>query len=342
MPSNPVSEATSLDHYLDLLQPFLRDVQWTEICVNRPHEVFTENRGGWIRHELSSLTQSYCLHLARLIANFSKQRIDEETPLLAATLPGGERVQIVIPPAVPTGTISITIRKPSTQVFSLDDFEAQGLFADCREATAEDLQPDEEELLALLRQKRYREFISVAVQTRKNLIISGATGSGKTTFTNGLIQAIPTDERIITIEDALELQLPHHPNHVRLLYSRDSQGLSKATARSLIEATLRLKPDRILLSELRSGEAFYFIRNINSGHPGSITTVHANSPRLAFEQLMLLVKESPGGNPLSREDIKSLLRLLVDVIIQFKSVRGRGRLMTEIYYDPYAKRQPLG
>lgn len=342
MHSNPAFEGSSLEHYLDVLQPFLQDRQWTEICINRPHEIFTENRRGWIRHDLSALTPPYCLHLARLIANFSKQRIDEETPLLSATLPGGERVQVVIPPAVPAGTVSMTIRKPSMQVFSLDDFEAQGLFAECREATAEALQPDEEELVTLLRQKHYRDFIAVAVQTRKNIIISGATGSGKTTFTNGLIQAIPTEERILTIEDALELQLPHHPNHVRLLYSRDNQGLSKATARQLIEATLRMKPDRILLSELRSGEAFYFIRNINSGHPGSITTVHANNPRLAFEQLMLLVKESPGGNQLSREDIKSLLRLLVDVIVQFQYVRGRGRLMTEIYYDPYAKRQPLG
>lgn len=333
-------ETTSLDHYLKHINRFLEDDQWTEICINRPGEVFTENAKGWTRFDLPEISQEWCLQLAKLVANYSKQRVEEENPILSATLPTGERIQFVIPPAVPVGTVSITIRKPSNVLFTLDDFQKQGAFDSC--VTAIDgLLPDEERLMELLKEKRYKEFIALAVKTKKNLIISGATGSGKTTLTKSVIQEIPANERLITIEDVLELQLPNHKNHVRLLYSKDSQGLSSATPKTLLESCLRMKPDRILLSELRSEEAFYYIRNVNSGHPGSITTVHANSPKLAFEQLMLLVKESPGGSYLGRDDIKSLLYMLVDVIIQMKYVPGHGRVITEIYYDPHTKRKQM-
>lgn len=334
-------ETSTLDLSLKVLQPFLDDEQWTEICINKPQEVFTENNYGWTRHKIPELTQRWCLNIAKLIANNSNQVIDSERPILSAQLTKGERVQIVIPPAVPEGTTSITIRKPSNVILTLDDIEAQGAFDEVTVKTTEDIHPDEAQLLQLLEAKRIKEFIAEAVRTHKNIIISGATGSGKTTFSKAIIQLIPPEERLITIEDVAELKLPKHLNHVRLIYSKDGQGLSKATPKQLLEACLRMKPDRILLSELRSDEAYYYLRNVNSGHPGSITTVHANSPRLAFEQLMLLVKESPGGSQLSREDIKSLLYMLVDVIIQFKYIRGRGRVVTGIYYDPSAKRQQI-
>src|SRR4029079_15220867 len=126
-----------------------------------------------------------------------------------------------------------------------------------------------------------------------------------------LIQEIPVAERLITIEDAKELVLDQHPNHVRLYYSKDDHGLARGTPRQLLESCLRMKPDRILLAELRSEEAFDYLRNVNSGHPGSITSVHAASAELAFEQLVLLIKQSDGGRELARSDIKSLLYLLV-------------------------------
>ena len=175
----------------------------------------------------------------------------------------------------------------------------------------------------------------LAVRSRKNILVSGPTGSGKTTCTKALIREIPRDERLITIEDAEELVL-EHPNHVRLFYSKDDQGLARVTPKQLLESCLRMKPDRILLAELRAEEAFDYLRNVNSGHPGSITSVHAASAELAFEQLVLLVKQSRAGQELPRSDIKALLYLLVDVVIQF-GVERHERFIKEIWYDPKRK-----
>jgi type IV secretion system protein VirB11 len=146
----------------------------------------------------------------------------------------------------------------------------------------------------------FAEFMRLAVLARKNILVSGPTGSGKTTWTKALIREIPTAERLITIEDAAELALESYPNHVRLYYSEDGQGRSRVTPKELLEACLRLRPDRILLAELWSEEAFYYLRTVASGHPGSITSIHAGSCELAFEQVMLLVRQSPGGQGLSR------------------------------------------
>ena len=127
--------------------------------------------------------------------------------------------------------------------------------------------------------------------------------------------------------------LDGHPNHVRLYYCKDDQGQARVTPKQLLECCLRMKPDRILLAELRSEEAFDYLRNVNSGHPGSITSVHASSAELAFEQLVLLVKQSSAGSGLARRDIKSLLYLLVDVVIQC-SVRAHQRVVSEVWFDP--------
>jgi type IV secretion system protein VirB11 len=178
----------------------------------------------------------------------------------------------------------------------------------------------------------------LAVCSRKNILVSGPTGSGKTTWTKALIREIPSDERLVTIEDAKELVLDRHPNHVRLYYSKDDQGVARVTPKQLLESCLRMKPDRILLAELRAEEAFDYLRNVNSGHPGSITSVHATSAELAFEQLVLLVKQNPGGRELARQDIKSLLYLLIDVVIQF-GVERHERFIKEIWFDPERKRR---
>jgi type IV secretion system protein VirB11 len=182
-----------------------------------------------------------------------------------------------------------------------------------------------------LKAGKWEDFLRAAVRTRKNIIVSGATGSGKTTLTKALLLEIPADERLITLEDASELRLDGHPNSVRLFYSKDEQGLARVTPKKLLEACLRMRPDRVLLAELRSDEAYYYLRNVNSGHPGSITSVHASSAMLAFEQLTLLVKESPGGRDLSREDIKALLHQLVDVVVQCGTY-SRQRVVTEIWW----------
>lgn len=312
----------------------------TEVVVNRPGEAWTEGREGWLRHAMPELTFDHLRMLAKLIATSTQQTISENAPVVSAALPSGERVQAIIPPAVPQGTVSLTIRKPSSLRLTLDDYEASGAFeavdiGDHRRGA------HETELLQLLEAGSIRRFLELAVASRLNIVVSGATGSGKTTIMKTLVDLIPANERLITIEDTPELDIRNQPNHVRLFYSKDGQGVSNATPKLLLESCLRMKPDRILLAELRSDEAFYFIRNVNSGHPGSITSIHATSPRLAIEQLMLLVKESDGGAHLSREDIKQLLYMLVDIVVQFSVVDGRRRV-TGIYYEPDRKRASLG
>src|SRR6202043_3723403 len=176
---------------------------------------------------------------------------------------------------------------------------ASGIFRSTRRAS-ETLDDTESRLLKLLESQDYEAFMRLAVLSRKNILVSGPTGSGNTTWTKALIREIPSEERLITIEDAQELVLDKHPNHVRLFYSKDDQGLSRVPPKQLLESCLRMKPDRILLAELRAEEAFDYLRNVNSGHPGSITSVHAASAELAFEQVVLLVKQNRGGRDLAR------------------------------------------
>jgi type IV secretion system protein VirB11 len=332
-------EGSSLELTLRALRPVLADPEVTEVCINSPQEAFIETRRGWERRSLPFADYDWCRRLAKLVANATRQRIDETSPLLSASLPSGERIQIVLPPATTNDTVAITIRRPSDEVWSVEELARRGIFSRARRSS-DALDDTEQELLKLLSAEQYEAFMRLAVKSRKNILVSGPTGSGKTTWTKALIREIASDERLITIEDAEELVLDRHPNHVRLFYSKDDQGLSRVTPKQLLESCLRMKPDRILLAELRAEEAFDYLRNVNSGHPGSITSVHAASAELAFEQLVLLVKQSQGGSQLAREDIKSLLFLLIDIVIQF-GVERHERFIREIWFDPQRKRRGL-
>jgi type IV secretion system protein VirB11 len=328
-------QLSSLALTLRALRPYLRN-DVTELCINRPGEVFLETRDGWERHTLPFADFHWCYRLAKLIANSTRQRITEESPILSAALPTGERVQVIIPPATTPGCVALTVRRPADTVWSLEEMSKAGIFANARQATAT-LDDTEKTLLQYLAARNYESFMKTAVRARKNIVVSGQTGSGKTTFTKALIGAIPVHERLITIEDAPELVLNNHPNNVRLFYSKGDQGQARVTPRQLLESCLRMRPDRILLAELRSDEAFDYLRNANSGHPGSITSVHASSAELAFEQLALLVKQSRAGGDLPREDIKTLLYTLVDIVVQFSVVHHR-RSVSEVWYEPARKR----
>ena len=330
------SKASSLGLTLRALRPLLADPDVTELCINTPGEAFVETSRGWRRELLPFADFEWCMRLAKLIANSTHQRIDAVSPLLSAALPTGERVQIVIPPATTSGCVAVTIRRPSDSVWSIDDLAERGIFRKTRR-TADVFDESERELARALSVGDYVNFMRLAVTGKKNILVSGPTGSGKTTWTKALIREIPAHERLVTIEDARELQLDRHPNHVRLFYSKDDQGVARVTPKQLLESCLRMRPDRILLAELRAEEAFDYLRNVNSGHPGSITSVHAASAELAFEQLVLLVKQNPGGRDLGRSDIKSLLYLLIDVVIQF-GVEGHSRFVKEIWYDPERRR----
>jgi type IV secretion system protein VirB11 len=333
------TDATALSLNLQALRPLLANPDVMDLCINSPGEAYLETHQGWQRHSIPFADYEWCHRLAKLVANSTQQRVDETSPLLSASLPSGERIQIVMPPATSAGCVAITIRRPSDQLWTIEEMAKSGIFRQTKRSSSAPEKIDAD-LLHLLDAKEYEGFMRLAVVGRKNILVSGPTGSGKTTWTKALIREIPPDERLITIEDARELVLDRHPNHVRLFYSKDDQGLARVTPKQLLESCLRMKPDRILLAELRADEAFDYLRNVNSGHPGSITSVHAASAELAFEQLVLLVKQNQGGRELARRDIKKLLYLLVDVVIQF-GVERHQRFIKEIWFDPALKYQIL-
>ncbi|MBQ0933639.1 P-type DNA transfer ATPase VirB11 [Ideonella sp. 4Y16] len=336
-------DATSVVEFLRPLRAQLDTPGVLEVCVNRPGELLVETVRGWQTVPAAEMTLERCLSLATAVATFCDQQVNAERPLLSATLPSGERIQFVIPPAVSRGTVSITVRKPSQLIKRLDDFEREGLFE--RTARVEhwsgfDLQPFEQELLALKAAGRHAEFLRLAVRKHQTIVVSGKTGSGKTTFMKGLVEEVPRHERLITIQDTAELTLPHHPNVVHLFYSKDAQGTARVTAKSLLEACLRMKPDRIFLAEVRGDECFSFVRLAASGHPGSITSVHAGSCTLALEQMALMIRETGAGGGLAQHEIQRLLGIVIDVIVQFDRDE-RGRFVSEIFYEPRQSRGQL-
>ncbi|MEF7616930.1 P-type DNA transfer ATPase VirB11 [Aquincola sp. MAHUQ-54] len=335
-------DATSVIEFLRPLREQLDADGVLEVCLNRPGELLVETVRGWRTVAAPEMTLERCLSLATAVATYCDQQVNQECPLLSATLPSGERIQFVIPPAVTRGTVSITVRKPSHLIKRLDDFERDGLFertATVTRTASSELLPFEQELVALKEAGRYAEFLRLAVRRHQTIVVSGKTGSGKTTFMKGLVEEVPKHERLITIQDTAELTLPNHPNVVHLFYSKDAQGTAKVTAKSLLEACLRMKPDRIFLAEVRGDECFHFVRLAASGHPGSITSVHAGSCALSLEQMSLMIRESGGGHGLRMNEIKGLLGIVIDVIVQFDRDE-RGRFISELFYEP--RRQRLG
>jgi type IV secretion system protein VirB11 len=331
-------DATSVIEFMRPLRAQLDAPGVLEVCINRPGELLIETISGWKALPAPEMTQERCLSLATAVATYCDQQINQERPLLSATLPTGERIQFVIPPAVTRGTVSITIRKPSHVIKRLDDFERDGLFERTQRTTRDAPVDSFEQQLAELKDAgRYAEFLRLAVRKHQTIVVSGKTGSGKTTFIKGLVEEVPHHERLITIQDTAELTLPNHPNVVHLFYSKDAQGTAKVTAKSLLEACLRMKPDRIFLAEVRGDECFHFVRLAASGHPGSITSVHAGSCALALEQMALMIRESSGGAGLRIDEIKRLLGLVVDVFVQFDRDE-RGRFISEVAYTPRAQR----
>lgn len=324
----------SVWHLLKPVAPWLDDDDVTEIAVNRPGEVWVEARSRWSCHAVPGADLAMLMSLATATATYSSQAISSSTPLLSAALPDGSRIQFVVPPAVEEGRVSFTLRKPARSTMTLADFESSGLFDEVQPIKA-GLSTVDEALVQLLKQGQYASFCRAAVKARKNIVVCGATGSGKTTFMKGLTAEIPLTERLITIEDVRELFLPHK-NAVHLLYSKGGQSQANTSAKSLLESCLRMKPDRILLAELRGDECLYFVRNAASGHPGSITSCHAGSTAMAFEQMAIMIQDSPGGANLTFDTIKRLLQLTIDVIVQFQCVDGR-RSISEIYFDPEVK-----
>jgi type IV secretion system protein VirB11 len=248
-------------------------------------------------------------------------------------------LQICLPPAVLAGTASLTIRKPGQSVTPLSsiagryDAKRWNQWQNRQEARSQDLG----ELLALYDQGDLEGFLKACVHRRLTILLCGATGSGKTTMSKTLIGAIDPDERLITIEDTLELVIPQ-PNHVRLLYSKDDIGLSHVTAEALLQASLRMRPDRLLVQELRDEAAGTYINEVVSGHPGSITSIHGKDAPQAFKKLFSLVKASPHFQTWDDSTLIELLATAVDVIIPFEN-RGNTYAIGEVWLAADAERR---
>lgn len=336
-----LSKDISVRHFLKPFSHLISAAEVTEICVNRPGQIYVEADGGWTLHDAPDVTMKSLMALGVAIATLNESDFSPNCPFLSAVLPDGERIQMVCPPACEPDTLSVTIRKPSMQVRTLASYEASGFFSHVRKISS-DLTPVETLLLGLREKGDYASFLRAAVKANLNVVVAGETGSGKTTLMKALIQEIPTHQRLITIEDVHELHLPNHDNHVHLFYMAEGgagAGKAVSTSASLLRSCMRMKPDRILLAELRGAETFDFISVCASGHGGSITSCHAGSAELTFERLALMVMANEQGRTLPYEVIRKLLYLVVDVVVHVhNSGDGLGRHITELWYDPRAKR----
>ena len=318
----------ALETYLLPFKNIFAEEGVNELMVNKPGEVWIEKAGDQRLEKIPEIDIDHLLGLGRLVAQSTDQKISEETPLLSATLPNGYRIQVVFPPAVEPNLAAFAIRKGSTMHLSLDKYAEMGAFDNT--STKELIDENDAILCDYLKSGNIKEFIRHAVNCKKNIIISGGTSTGKTTFTNAALGEIPQKERLITVEDAREVMLHNHPNRVHLLVSKGGQGRAKVTTQDLIEACLRLRPDRIIVGELRGAEAFSFLRAINTGHPGSISTLHADAPSMALEQLKLMVMQAGLGMP--PEEVKKYILAVVDVVVQLKRGSGGKRYVSEVYF----------
>lgn len=323
----------ALEVYLKPITLLLSKKGINEISINQPNEAWVEKMGDMFRVDLPGYDLKHLKSLSRLIAQSTEQKVSEETPLLSASLPGGYRIQVVFPPACDNNTVVMSIRKKTDLEWDLDTFEEMGMFT--KTTFEETIDESDVVLSKLLKANRIKDFIKQAILTKKNIIVSGGTSTGKTTFVNGCLRTIPKTERLISVEDTREIKLDLHPNRVHLIASRGGQGRAQVSTQSLIEACLRLRPDRIIVGELRGSEAFAFLRGINTGHPGSISTLHADTPQMALQQLKLMVMQA--GLGMEPQDIMDYVTNVIDIVVQLKRGDKGRRFVSEIYFKNFDK-----
>ncbi|RUR10811.1 P-type DNA transfer ATPase VirB11 [Legionella sp. km772] len=312
------------------LQCFLDDEHVSEILINKPQEIYIEREGILQRLDMPELTTQYLRRLFVLLANENKQTLSEGAPILSGNLKDGSRVQLVIPPASLYETLSI--RKFTLKQLSFEDYKEIGFFSRALavgldKPTQED---NESHLLHLYHSQDWLKFISQAIVNKKNIIISGGTSSGKTTFLNSCLGQIPRDERLITLEDTYEIECPH-TNLVRLKALKPTgESIARISMQDLVQATLRLRPDRIIMGEIRGKEIFDFVSACSTGHSGALATIHANNPRVAFMRMAQLYKLNQVAG-MEEADIYKILHEVIDVVVQLQKTT-EGRRLVEVYY----------
>ena len=314
---------------LEPVRVFLARADVVEISINGPGSVWIETLGSAAmeRHSVPELDAYAIRRMAQQVASETKQATNEEMPLLSAAMPHGERFQAVLAPAAPNGG-AVSIRKQVIKKVSLAELKKTGCLDMVRFTGDDEVTDTDRALMELHKERDVEGFLRLAVRERVSMMISGGTSTGKTTFLNALLEEVPVEERIISIEDTRELQPPHE-NYVPLIASKGDQGLARVSIQDLLEASLRMRPDRLFLGEVRGAEAFSFLQAINTGHPGSMTTVHANSPAQAYERLALMSMQA--GLGLSRAEIVDYIRSVIPVVIQLSRHGGR-RGPTEIQF----------
>ena len=315
----------------------------TEVIINRAGEIITEDGDGFHFHE-ANFTYQDLMNLANVLCTYNDKNINANNPSESIRLPDGERGHIVIPPACEPETVVFAFRKPSKSRFTLDDYINTGRLNDFKDTAEHETQTDipteilpyiQDWQLAMMDAKNRKDmatFFQVATEKHCNICMVGGTGSGKTTFTKAIADLIDHNTRIITIEDTHELDLPYHKNHAHLFYSTDEKSTN--TAKKIIAACMRLKPDRIFLTELRGDEAWDYLSALNTGHAGGLTSVHANDSRSVFHRIAQLAKESETGQRMDYEFILNTVKSTIDIVCFFKRTK-----MIELYFDPVAKIQ---
>jgi pilus assembly protein CpaF len=286
------------------LEPLLQDDEITDILVNGPFDIYAERRGKLEKTEARFRDAPHVVNVAQRIATAVGRRIDESSPLVDARLADGSRVNIVLPPLVLNGG-TISIRKFSKQNITLETMVRQGNLS-----------------------AEMAKFLDIAAQCRVNILISGGTGSGKTTLMNAVSRHIDSTERIITIEDAVELRLQQP--HIVQMESRppNIEGTGAIAQRELVRNALRMRPDRIIVGEVRGSEAFDMLQAMNTGHDGSMSTVHANTPRDALFRLENMVLMAAANLPLRA--LRAQIASAINIIVQIERMRDGIRRVERI------------
>ena len=286
------------------IEPLLKDSSVTEVMVNAPDSIYIERKGRLQKTDVRFRNNEYLMHIIDRIVTAVGRRVDESSPMVDARLADGSRVNVLIPPLSLTGPC-VTIHKFSKDVLTVDKMIEFGSF-----------------------DQRMAEFLEDCVKGRLNIVVSGGTGSGKTTLLNVLSSYVPATERIVTLEDSAELQLKQ--DHVVTLETRppNIEGEGEVTMRDLVRNALRMRPDRIIVGECRTGEALDMLQAMNTGHDGSMTTAHANSARDALSRLETMVLMS--GMELPLRAIRSQIASAVDIIVQIARLRDGSRKIINI------------
>lgn len=324
----------SLGYFLGPIKPYLQDDTVSEIMINGADEIYIERRGRLEKTDAHFPSHDALLSAVHNVAQYVGREIDEDRPILDARMPNGSRVHVVLPPSARRG-IYFTIRKFARDIFGMDDLIRLGSLSPAA-----------------------KEFLEICIRLRKNIIVSGGTGTGKTSLLNAISTAIPADERIVVIEDSSELRLAQPHSLYLEAQTPDVHGRGEVTIRNLFKASLRMRPDRIIVGEVRGGEALDMVQSMISGHAGSLTTVHATTPTDALIRLETLSLMSDVEIPVyvARAQVASAIHLIVQLarftedgsrkIVRITEARGLDETnnyqLEDLFVSRLAGRTPQG